>query len=66
MCRYRGVGLVESGINQGIAGEAEYRGAVGEEIDVLRTDDVHPLERRLAFDERGSLRGTLTLHLAYG
>ena len=34
--RYRGVGLIEIGIEKGIAREAENRGAVGEEIDVLR------------------------------
>ena len=46
--RYRGVGLVQIGIDQRIAGEAEYRGAIGEEIDILRANDMHELERGLS------------------
>jgi len=32
------IGLVEVGVDERVAGEAEYRGAVGEEIDILRAD----------------------------
>jgi hypothetical protein len=46
--RYRGVGLVQVGIDERIAREAEYRGTVGEEIDILRADDVHALKRELS------------------
>lgn len=42
------IGLVEVGVDQRFAGEAEYRGAVGEEIDILRSDDVHALKRGLS------------------
>ena len=47
--RYRGVGLVQVGVDQRIAREAENHGAVGEEIDVLRANDMHALQRRFPF-----------------
>jgi hypothetical protein len=56
----RCVGLVQVGVYQRVAGEAEYSGAVGEEIDILRADDTHELERWFAFDGRGSLTLCLT------
>jgi hypothetical protein len=61
MGRGRCVGLIQVGVDEGIAGEAEYRGAIGEKIDVLRADDMRELEHRLAFNGRGPL----TLRLAY-
>jgi hypothetical protein len=53
---YRGIGLVEIGINQRIAREAECHGAVSEKIDVLRADNMRELESWLALDE-GALMG---------
>ena len=47
MGRGRCVGLVQVGVEGRIAGEAEQRGAVGEEIDILRADHAHALERGL-------------------
>ncbi len=47
--RYRRVRLVQVGVDGRIAGEAEYRGAVGEEVDVLRADDMHALRRGFLF-----------------
>ena len=49
MRRYRGVGLIEIGIQKGIAREAVGCCAVGEEIDVLRANDMHALQRRFPF-----------------
>jgi hypothetical protein len=66
MRRYRRVRLVQVGVDGRIAGEAEYRGAIGEEINVLRTGDVHKLEHRLALDRRSFLRGTLALRMTSG
>ena len=64
--RYRRVRLVQVGVDGRIAGEAKYPSAVGEEINVLRTDDVHELEHWLASEGRGSLRGTLALRMISG
>jgi len=60
------VGLVQIGVDFGIAGEGVGLGAVGEIVDIFRADDVDEFERGLGTITRLRLCLTLIRRLGLG